>query len=396
MTHGLFAYEATLQRPAHRRADRPVHRGMGHSAWNPASAGFDCRGSRSAEAGLPVRRRRLRHRGPPRGHRADRPRRARLAAARRPPGRTLLLGRARNRGGASYFEAVSTSLNRGWAPLTGVLFGREKYIELPLPELYDLSKDREEVDNLVDRKPDRRRVLEARLDQFGAAAPGERAAEDAESRARLQALGYVTGSAPRKDALHRGRRPEASRRPGPAALARDRAVRAQAALGGRPDLPPGHRTSARRWRSPTRSWRCCSGRWDGRPTRSPRSARRSRAGAAAVNVLHEAGHLPGRERPREGGDPAAAQVTAGRRRPTSTRSTPSASRWGGPARRGSASATFERILASRSVQHDGAREPRLDRADRGPLGRGAEGSSPGRSRPTRLRRRRTTALASSK
>ena len=39
--------------------------------------------------------------------------------------------------GTSYFEALSGRLNRGWAPLYGVLHDRTKYVDLPIPELYD-------------------------------------------------------------------------------------------------------------------------------------------------------------------------------------------------------------------------------------------------------------------
>jgi hypothetical protein len=38
-----------------------------------------------------------------------------------------------------YFEALEANLTRGWAPLTGVVAGDWKYIELPLPELYNLA-----------------------------------------------------------------------------------------------------------------------------------------------------------------------------------------------------------------------------------------------------------------
>ena len=100
---------------------------------------------------------------------------------------------------ASYFEALTSSLNRGWAPLHGVLVNREKFIDLPLPELYDLAEDPAENTNLVDARAERRRVLEARLEAFGPIAPGRRQAEDAETAARLRALGYTSGSArPRK------------------------------------------------------------------------------------------------------------------------------------------------------------------------------------------------------
>ena len=96
---------------------------------------------------------------------------------------------------ASYFEALTSSLNRGWAPLHGVLVNREKFIDLPLPELYDLANDPGEQANLVDTQAERRRVLETRLQAFGPVAPGQRQVEDAETAARLRALGYTSGSA---------------------------------------------------------------------------------------------------------------------------------------------------------------------------------------------------------
>jgi len=99
---------------------------------------------------------------------------------------------------SSYFEAMSAMLNRGWAPLQGTLSGREKLVDLPLPELYDLAADPQERTNLIDQRADRRRVLEARLQDFHAALPGERVTESPEMAARLQALGYTSGSAPRK------------------------------------------------------------------------------------------------------------------------------------------------------------------------------------------------------
>ncbi len=100
--------------------------------------------------------------------------------------------------GASYFEAMSAMLNRGWAPLNGLIVKREKYIDLPRPELYDLSADPNEQVNLVDRRSDRRRVLDARLQDLHAAPASERAAESPEVAAQLRSLGYVSGSAPRK------------------------------------------------------------------------------------------------------------------------------------------------------------------------------------------------------
>jgi choline-sulfatase len=116
------------------------------------------------------------------------------------PGHSLLPDAPRPAEGdvSSYFEAMSAMLNRGWAPLQGVVAGREKYIDLPKPELYDLAADPGEKSNLVDRHADRRRVLDARLRDFHAAPPGERFAESPEVAAKLQSLGYTSGSAPRK------------------------------------------------------------------------------------------------------------------------------------------------------------------------------------------------------
>ena len=54
---------------------------------------------------------------------------------------------------AMYFEALSGSLNRGWAPLSGVVSKGMKFIDLPIPELYDLRSDSGEQRNLADDAP---------------------------------------------------------------------------------------------------------------------------------------------------------------------------------------------------------------------------------------------------
>ena len=116
------------------------------------------------------------------------------------PGRSLRTSAAR--GGldarGSYFEAMSPMLDYGFAPLAGVLAGREKYIDLPSTELYDLVRDPRETTNLATRSPERVRTLEARLGDFHAIAPGAQRAEDPDVARRLQSLGYVSGGAARK------------------------------------------------------------------------------------------------------------------------------------------------------------------------------------------------------
>jgi tetratricopeptide (TPR) repeat protein len=93
---------------------------------------------------------------------------------------------------------MGAMLNRGWAPLTGVLAGRDKLIDLPIAERYDLAADPGEHVNLSGRTPERDRALTASLRAFGAAPPGDRRAEAPEVAARLRALGYVSGGAPAK------------------------------------------------------------------------------------------------------------------------------------------------------------------------------------------------------
>jgi arylsulfatase A-like enzyme/tetratricopeptide (TPR) repeat protein len=112
---------------------------------------------------------------------------------------TSLLPLAAGAGGASarssYFEALSGFLNRGWAPLRGVVKGREKYIDLPVPELYDLAADPHETHNLAAAHPARLEEMKALL---GGLRSGERdllrVAESAEAREALRALGYVASS----------------------------------------------------------------------------------------------------------------------------------------------------------------------------------------------------------
>ena len=95
--------------------------------------------------------------------------------------------------GDSYFEALSASINRGWAPLTGVIHDKQKYIDLPIAELYDLPHDPREMTNL--RVEQRRAVEEARR-ILASMNPNARVANrsvSSEEAARLRSLGYVSG-----------------------------------------------------------------------------------------------------------------------------------------------------------------------------------------------------------
>jgi tetratricopeptide (TPR) repeat protein len=115
------------------------------------------------------------------------------------PGRTLLTALDNeDEPRPMYFEAMTAMLKRGWAPLRGVISGREKYVDLPLEELYDLGADPKEERNLAAGGGERVRVLTAQLEAYGETLPGDQASENAEVRARLQSLGYLSGAAPRK------------------------------------------------------------------------------------------------------------------------------------------------------------------------------------------------------
>jgi len=118
------------------------------------------------------------------------------------PGRTLLPSTERRVATSttrpSYFEAMGATLNSGWAPLSGVLVDRDKLIDVPILERYDLGVDPGEQSNLAGRVAERDRALSARLLEFRAPSPGRRVAEDPDTAARLRALGYVSGDATAK------------------------------------------------------------------------------------------------------------------------------------------------------------------------------------------------------
>jgi arylsulfatase A-like enzyme/Tfp pilus assembly protein PilF len=99
----------------------------------------------------------------------------------------------------TYFESLSASINRGWAPLHGVARGSLKYIDLPIPELYDIVADPAEAHDLSAARPGELHQLQVLLSDLRAAdkgaAPGR---ERADTREQLRSLGYVTGAATAK------------------------------------------------------------------------------------------------------------------------------------------------------------------------------------------------------
>ncbi len=93
----------------------------------------------------------------------------------------------------SYFEAMTPAVTRGWAPLRGVVAGRDKYIDLPIVELYDLASDPREASNAAAARPERVRALHNVLASFDVAPPSRARTESPETIERLRSLGYVAG-----------------------------------------------------------------------------------------------------------------------------------------------------------------------------------------------------------
>jgi arylsulfatase A-like enzyme/Tfp pilus assembly protein PilF len=158
LTHGLFAYEPTLHIPL-------VVHGAGHRTENGFVRHIDIVPTILDVAGI--------------------------AKPSSLPGASLL-GEIGKRD--TYFESLSASINRGWAPLTGIIHGGEKYVELPMAELYDLPRDPKEANNL--RNERRRDADEARrlLASLGTTSAAPTQNVSTEEAAQLRSLGYVGGA----------------------------------------------------------------------------------------------------------------------------------------------------------------------------------------------------------
>ena len=94
-----------------------------------------------------------------------------------------------------YFESLYPYYNRGWAPLTGVIGEDAKYLDSPIPELYDLAEDFDEIDNQAEKKSlsQYRRELEEVLEEqsySGKLSAAKKA--DRDTLERLKSLGYLS------------------------------------------------------------------------------------------------------------------------------------------------------------------------------------------------------------
>jgi arylsulfatase A-like enzyme/Tfp pilus assembly protein PilF len=98
----------------------------------------------------------------------------------------------------SYSESFLPRFHYGWSELRSLRTDRWSFIEAPKPELYDLSKDPRETENLVDQERRTLRELRDALAALEAAIPPPATSsapveEDEETMRALAALGYIGG-----------------------------------------------------------------------------------------------------------------------------------------------------------------------------------------------------------
>jgi choline-sulfatase len=98
--------------------------------------------------------------------------------------------------GEAYAESLAGELDHGWAPLHALRSDRYHYIRAPRPELFDLADDPRQRKNLLpSEQPEHvaaAKAAEARIEVLLANAKDVKPqAVDAETRARIEALGYV-------------------------------------------------------------------------------------------------------------------------------------------------------------------------------------------------------------
>ena len=102
----------------------------------------------------------------------------------------------------SFAESLTPLVHYGWSDLRSVRDGRWKYILAPRSELYDLSRDAGELNNLEPSEPARARAMRTGLERqlrseaAQSHATGEPPAVSPDLLEKLGALGYVSPGAP--------------------------------------------------------------------------------------------------------------------------------------------------------------------------------------------------------
>jgi choline-sulfatase len=91
-----------------------------------------------------------------------------------------------------YAESYAPMLDFGWSPLRTVRVNNLKYIAAPREELYDIERDPGETTDIAKRDAGSTASLRSHVNRYGTDAVSL-ASMEAETRARLQALGYASG-----------------------------------------------------------------------------------------------------------------------------------------------------------------------------------------------------------
>ena len=94
-----------------------------------------------------------------------------------------------------YFESLYPFYSRGWAPLRGFIQKGEKYIDSPIPEIYEIENDFVELNNMAKRKKleDYKKRLDRIIeDQSNSETPTSKKTIDREALRKLESLGYIS------------------------------------------------------------------------------------------------------------------------------------------------------------------------------------------------------------
>jgi arylsulfatase A-like enzyme/Tfp pilus assembly protein PilF len=98
--------------------------------------------------------------------------------------------------GPIYFESLSSYYNMNWAPISGFIQDDVKYIDSPVPEIYDLGKDFDEKSNLAETgaaTAKKKKLKDLVLAQSSAKAAEAGRESDRETIEKLRSLGYMAG-----------------------------------------------------------------------------------------------------------------------------------------------------------------------------------------------------------
>lgn len=96
-----------------------------------------------------------------------------------------------------YFESLTPFYSMGWAPVRGFIDKGEKFIDSPIPEVFDIENDFSESSNLAGEADisSRKRTLAGLVRGLSSETEGEAArASDRPTIERLRSLGYLTAS----------------------------------------------------------------------------------------------------------------------------------------------------------------------------------------------------------